>query len=74
MDLRDDKATVLSLKEKYQSPITYVQGLRMQKDIGAVKYLECSAMTQHNLEQVFEEAVRTVIEPQKAKHSKCSIL
>ena len=76
MDLRDDKATVLSLKEKYQSPITYVQGLRMQKDIGAVKYVECSAMTQKNLKCVFDEAVRAALGPQKAekKHRKCSVL
>ncbi|KAL5481555.1 hypothetical protein EMCRGX_G021744 [Ephydatia muelleri] len=76
MDLRDDKETIMGLKERHQSPITYVQGLRMQKDIGAVKYVECSAMTQKNLKCVFDEAVRAALGPQKGekKHSKCSIL
>ena len=75
MDLRDDKETIMGLKERHQSPITYAQGLRMQKNIGAVKYVECSAVTQKNLQLVFEEAVRTVLGPQKVeKHTKCSIL
>lgn len=46
LDLRDDKETVEKLKEKRLAPITYPQGLQMMKEIGAVKYLECSALTQ----------------------------
>ena len=43
-------------------PIQYSQGVSMARDIGAVKYLECSALTQKGLKTVFDEAIRAVRE------------
>ena len=43
-------------------PIQYSQGVSMARDIGAVKYLECSALTQKGLKTVFDEAIRAVCE------------
>jgi len=76
IDLREDKDTVEKLKEKKLSPITYPQGLAMAKEVGAVKYLECSALTQKGLKTVFDEAIRAVLcpVPKPKKGSKCSFL
>ena len=42
------------------APIQHSQGEELAKDIGAVKYLECSARTQQGLKAVFDEVVHTV--------------
>lgn len=39
----------------------------MMKKVGALNYLECSALTQRGLRQVFDEAVRAVLFPPKRK-------
>jgi len=77
LDLRSDPNTVQKLREKNQTPVTAEEGLDMAHNIGAVKYLECSALTQKGLKTVFDEAIRVVLCPpsvKKAKGKKCSIL
>jgi len=77
LDLRSDPNTINKLREKGQSPISQEEGLDMQREIGAVKYLECSALTQKGLKIVFDECIRVVLMPAPAKKSggkKCSIL
>lgn len=39
-------------RERRLTPISQTQGLAMAKEIRAVKYLECSALTQRGLKQV----------------------
>ncbi|KIJ38451.1 hypothetical protein M422DRAFT_33245 [Sphaerobolus stellatus SS14] len=63
LDLREDPATIEKLRERRMAPISYQLGLQMQKDIGAVKYLECSALTQKGLKTVFDDAIRSVLSP-----------
>ncbi|KAI3359851.1 hypothetical protein L3Q82_014214, partial [Scortum barcoo] len=74
LDLRDDKDTMDKLKEKILSPVTYPQGLAMAKEIAAVKYLECSALTQHGIKTVFDEAIRAALTQRQTKGKKCSLL
>jgi small GTP-binding protein len=78
LDLRSDQNTVAKLREKNQTPITVEEGLDMLRHIGATKYLECSALTQKGLKNVFDEAIRVVLcppqPPGKGKKGKCAIL
>lgn len=61
LDLREDKNTTDGLRQKRMEPVSYEQALQVSKEIGAHKYLECSALTQRNLKSVFDEAIRYVI-------------
>ncbi|KAF8484158.1 ras-related protein rac-2 [Gautieria morchelliformis] len=68
LDLREDPATIEKLRERGTAPITYMQGVDMQKDIGAVRYLECSALTQEGLQNGFDEAIRVPLyAPRKSR-------
>jgi Ras-related C3 botulinum toxin substrate 1 len=78
LDLREDRETIDRLREKNMAPITYEQGMAKAKEINAVKYMECSALTQKGLKAVFDEAIRAVIAPpvtkKKSKKGGCLIL
>jgi len=63
LDLRNDPETIERLSQKRMSPVTYEQGVQKAKELGALKYLECSSLTQQGIKEVFEEAVRVAILP-----------
>ncbi|KIY47057.1 small GTPase rac1p [Fistulina hepatica ATCC 64428] len=67
LDLREDPVTIEKLRDRRMAPIQYAQGVAMQKEVGAVKYLECSALTQKGLKTVFDEAIRVVLYPMAQK-------
>ena len=71
LDLREDEETVAKLRTNQLTPITYPQGLSMANDVGAVKYLECSAKTNQGLRQVFESAIEIVLYPSTPPKRQC---
>lgn len=63
-DLRNDAGTQRKLKEQNQTPVTHHQGAILARQIQAVRYLECSALNQDGIKDVFSEAVRAFLNPQ----------
>lgn len=59
IDLREDKETLNVLSEQGLSPIKREQGQKLANKIRAVRYLECSALTQRGLKLV--STLRVVI-------------
>ena len=80
LDLRDDPNAIQKLAEKKMQPVTTEKGMGLAKEVGAVKYIECSAMTQKNLKLVFDEAIKAVLNKEEEGKKKkqggggCSIL
>lgn len=59
VDLRDDPGVKDKLSKQKMQPVRKEDGERMAKELGAVKYVECSALTQYKLKDVFDEVSRS---------------
>eukprot|EP00761_Pharyngomonas_kirbyi_P007605 gb/GECH01007615.1/.p1 GENE.gb/GECH01007615.1/~~gb/GECH01007615.1/.p1 ORF type:complete len:199 (+),score=52.58 gb/GECH01007615.1/:1-597(+) len=64
LDLRDDSKTVKSMEERGMKPLATEEGIKMTKEVGAKFYLECSAKTQQGVKDVFQTAIRCVLNPE----------
>ncbi|CAF0825421.1 unnamed protein product [Brachionus calyciflorus] len=65
IDLRDETLILGKVR-----PVTYEQGAKLAKELNAFTYVECSALTQKGLRNVFDQAISAVIK--KQKHEKKS--
>lgn len=73
--MRDDAGTIEKLSKNKQKPIANEGGEKLARELRAVKYVECSALTQKGLKNVFDEAILAALEPpEPAKKKKCTLL
>ncbi|KAJ7064720.1 P-loop containing nucleoside triphosphate hydrolase protein [Mycena amicta] len=77
-DTRDNIEVVNALAALRQRPISTEQGLRLSREVGAARYVECSALTMKGVNDPFEQAVDAAIESPRfygnSKKSRCLIL
>jgi len=75
VDLRDDAGTLEKLAKNKQKPLSVEQADKLARELKAVKYVECSALTQKGLKNVFDEAILAALEPpEQPKKRKCALL
>jgi small GTP-binding protein len=70
VDLRNDPESLERLSEKKLAAITYDQGLKMQKEIKAVAYIECSAVEMTRLDELTRTILETVAPTTRQKKGK----
>ncbi|EDR21923.1 RAC GTPase, putative [Entamoeba dispar SAW760] len=81
IDLRDNAAEVKKITDQGLQVISPEKGQQMATELNCVKYMECSALTRKGLKEVFETAVKYVLEnnaaappPEKKDKKKCVLL
>ncbi|XP_057311892.1 ras-related protein Rac1-like [Hydractinia symbiolongicarpus] len=79
LDTRNDKEYAEKHEKEGRKIITTEEGIELAKKIGAVKYLECSALTQQGVNEVFDEVARAGLNVLKTTHTptqrkKCTLL
>ncbi|KAJ7995281.1 hypothetical protein DPEC_G00242910 [Dallia pectoralis] len=73
-DLRNDPELLKKLKDQNQTTITLQQGAALARQIHAIKYLECSALNQDGIKEVFSTGVRAYLNPQPAPGKKTCVI
>jgi Ras-related C3 botulinum toxin substrate 1 len=81
LDLRENEDWIKKLRERDEKPVSYEEGTKLAKEIGAKGYMECSARTQKGLKEAFNKCIEAVLTPdnnkikeKKPKKKDCSIL
>ncbi|KAJ1120598.1 hypothetical protein NDU88_008761 [Pleurodeles waltl] len=62
-DLRNNTEVIKELQKQDQAPVTSQQGTTLAKEISAVRYMECSALNQEGVTEVFMEAAKAIRNP-----------
>ncbi|XP_062304094.1 rho-related GTP-binding protein RhoU isoform X2 [Osmerus eperlanus] len=62
LDLREDVQVLIHLAQNQETPLSAEEGQECAQEIGAITFIECSALTQKNLKDVFDSVILTGIQ------------
>ncbi|KAK7039540.1 small GTPase Cdc42 [Favolaschia claudopus] len=77
IDLREDPTVLARLAERKLRVVDTEEGRRLAHEVGAAKYVECSALTHEGLSDVFDEAALAILKfpvDQPRTGARCSVL
>ncbi|XP_077994603.1 cdc42 homolog [Glandiceps talaboti] len=69
-DLRNDVKVLIDLAKFHERPVTEEEAKSLAERIHAIGYIECSALTQKNLKDVFDTVIVTALKRQALKQEK----
>jgi len=70
-DLRNDQNMTQQLASKGLRMVSVDEASNRSREIGAVTYMECSALTQDGLKNVFDEAIRAALNKKQPQQKGC---
>jgi cell division control protein 42 len=70
----DQREDPWALARQDQPPLSTNAGERLAQELGAVKYVECSAVTREGLKNVFDEAIAAALEPLVLSNNKSPVI
>lgn len=71
-DLRNDVNTRVELAKYKEQPVSENEAKKLAQSLGCECYIETSALTQHNLKEVFDEAIMAGLKGRKMKEKKAA--
>ena len=71
-DLRNDVNTRVELAKYKEQPVTETEAKKLAKDLGCENFIETSALTQHILKEVFDEAIMASLKGRKIKEKQAA--
>jgi len=73
-DLRNDPNMTQQLASKGLRMVSLEEAGSRAREVGAVCYMECSALTQEGLKNVFDEAIRAALNKKQPKQEGCCVI